>query len=345
MALQDVPSELGPTRVLPRTHADPVAHEHRSEADLRAYLATTPSRLALLRTGDALLYDGRILHCGSENVGGEPRVLFYVTFRHAADDDDTLDLRVSEDAHSILPELRGTHTLGKLLAAQDAQDVQDTRDAPHAPAAAADDDGWRVATMAWIRGLVIRHELCPWALPAINNVERGGFRLISASPCDASAVVAQEAAALIRSRVPRPTTLIVFADADADAGADASLHDPAAFAALYRRAISSMDPDEGVDVLAFHPLRLDSGPGCSTDPDDAAHFSVRSPLPTLQLLRRDDLEIARSEWCAAHRSRLPGALQLLHDNKARLRALGSEAICAMFGEWRQRLALGTRSSM
>ena len=45
----------------------------------------------------------------------------------------------------------------------------------------------------------------------------------------------------------------------------------------------------GVDLLAFHRRRLDLGPGCHADTADAAHFTVRSPYPTLQLLMVSDL--------------------------------------------------------
>ena len=45
---------------------------------------------------------------------------------------------------------------------------------------------------------------------------------------------------------------------------------------------------DGIDILAFHRRRLDNGPGC-LGADDAAHFSVRSPYPTLQLLMVQDL--------------------------------------------------------
>ena len=50
---------------------------------------------------------------------------------------------------------------------------------------------------------------------------------------------------------------------------------------------------------------------------------MRSPLPTVQLLRCSDLAAARDEWRQAHDSSLPGALQLLLDNKQRLRELGT----------------------
>ena len=90
----------------------------------------------------------------------------------------------------------------------------------------------------------------------------------------------------------------------------------------------------GVDMLAFHPMRSDAGPGCAArDPTDAGHYSVRSPLPTIQLLRSEDLESSREAYAArrvqgaamarARHPRAPGALALLLENKRRLRSLGT----------------------
>ena len=45
-----------------------------------------PSCVALLQTGDAALYDGRLLHCGGANRSDALRILFYLTLRAATDD-------------------------------------------------------------------------------------------------------------------------------------------------------------------------------------------------------------------------------------------------------------------
>ena len=45
-----------------------------------------PSCVALLKAGEAALYDGRLLHCGGANRSDELRILFYLTFRAATDD-------------------------------------------------------------------------------------------------------------------------------------------------------------------------------------------------------------------------------------------------------------------
>ena len=99
VALQPVSREMGPTRFLPRTHADP-AHAKivargdatglggggsggRGEGGKRAPAAgrPPPSWVGLLETGDAAFYDGRLLHCGGANRSDRPRALFYLTFR------------------------------------------------------------------------------------------------------------------------------------------------------------------------------------------------------------------------------------------------------------------------
>jgi len=101
VALQPVTRAMGPTRFLPRTHVDAAAHAAlAARGDATGLLcaaargsggddgggggddggggggdapaggaaaAPAPSRVGLLDTGDATLYDGRLLHCGGAN--------------------------------------------------------------------------------------------------------------------------------------------------------------------------------------------------------------------------------------------------------------------------------------
>ena len=92
VALQPVSQALGPTRWLPTTHSDAAAHAAvNTKGDvtiLRGDDGIGPplSYIGLLDTGDASLYDGRILHCGGTNEAGSTddgdglRVLFHTTF-------------------------------------------------------------------------------------------------------------------------------------------------------------------------------------------------------------------------------------------------------------------------
>ena len=83
VALQDVEHTMGPTRFLPETHTTK-AHL-RFAADKSRFLNTVPSRVALLHAGDAALYDGRVLHCGTGNASERKRLLLVVTVRHKSD--------------------------------------------------------------------------------------------------------------------------------------------------------------------------------------------------------------------------------------------------------------------
>ena len=94
VALQPVTRAMGPTRFLPRTHTSPQPAKIVAKTDATGLHgnpiggADAPRKpplswVGLLGTGDAALYDGRLLHCGGANRAGRPRILFYVTFRAA----------------------------------------------------------------------------------------------------------------------------------------------------------------------------------------------------------------------------------------------------------------------
>ena len=91
IALQPITRDMGPTRFLPRTHVDQAAHKAlQSHGDATGLgrnhggQAQPPqSRVGCLASGDAALYDGRLLHCGGANRSDRLRVLFYLTVRHA----------------------------------------------------------------------------------------------------------------------------------------------------------------------------------------------------------------------------------------------------------------------
>ena len=90
------------------------------------------ARIAPLHSaGEASVYDGRLRHSGSANRGDALRVLFYVTFRHAADDKATIGMRVNNAAHSIRSEYAGKLRL------------RDLRASP--PATSAVTDAWPLA--------------------------------------------------------------------------------------------------------------------------------------------------------------------------------------------------------
>mmetsp|Transcript_2714 Transcript_2714/g.5777 ORF Transcript_2714/g.5777 Transcript_2714/m.5777 type:complete len:227 (-) Transcript_2714:125-805(-) len=176
----------------------------------------------------------------------------------------------------------------------------------------------RSVTLRWIDNLVIALGLCPWAYKARMSPS---LQIQSAQSARSFTEAAMSASKeLVESQMRNPTTMIVLPQHEYCA----EVHCFSRLCAQIIRRVAQAHPE--VDIIAFHPLRLDSGPGCSLAADDPAHFSVRSLLPTIQLLRRDELNQARFEWAATHKSPLPGALSLLNENKAKLRAIGNSEL-------------------
>ena len=83
VALQDVTESMGPTRFLLSTNRQ--ASHRQFSADKTSFLNKAVSRIALLQEGDAVVYDSRVLHCGTENHSDKPRVLLVLTVRHVED--------------------------------------------------------------------------------------------------------------------------------------------------------------------------------------------------------------------------------------------------------------------
>ena len=150
VALQPVTHAMGPTRFVANTHADAAAFAAFEAAGDATGLDVAPdgfspplSYAGLLETGDASLYDARILHSGGSNqppgsedvpgqggsgkltgdgTGGEGssaqpvtaddglRVLFYLTFRHAG----RPQVETDPASRSLLARLDGRVTLGML---------------------------------------------------------------------------------------------------------------------------------------------------------------------------------------------------------------------------------------
>ena len=131
VALQEVTRAMGPTRFLLGSHTEE-AHDQfeemgrdEPEAFVNEYLEEERGACGLVETGEATLYDGRLLHGGGANEEGLPgflrakglegttRVLFYVTFARA-DAVAELDELSNYRAYSLLEGYRGKFTLGQL---------------------------------------------------------------------------------------------------------------------------------------------------------------------------------------------------------------------------------------
>ncbi|CAK9090824.1 unnamed protein product [Durusdinium trenchii] len=182
-------------------------------------------------------------------------------------------------------------------------------------------------TQRWISELVVASPaspgLCPWAARAQQRLVHGRWGQVEASEA-VRRLRRVEGERLRNTSAAWPTTLVVFSHPDFAGPAGL-----VTFSQLWRDVAKSQQED--LDLLAFHPCREDRGPGCRAHPRDAGHFSVRAPWPTLQLLRASDLYAARAEWLRRGEPG-PGALSLLLQNKARLRAEGSYGALGI-GSW------------
>lgn len=83
ISLQDVTEDMGPTVFLPRSHTEACHEAYHSEnaTDLEDVLRSHPCVTGIMRCGDAIVFDSRLLHCGSANRSMRRRVLFYLSFR------------------------------------------------------------------------------------------------------------------------------------------------------------------------------------------------------------------------------------------------------------------------
>jgi ectoine hydroxylase-related dioxygenase (phytanoyl-CoA dioxygenase family) len=93
VALQDVTVEMGPTTWLPRTH-NKESHERFKDSSSSGggggdggdspkddLIKTQPAVLGLLPKGSCVVFDSRVLHCGTANLSSKSRALFYFSFK------------------------------------------------------------------------------------------------------------------------------------------------------------------------------------------------------------------------------------------------------------------------
>ena len=82
VALQDIDATMGPTLFFPGTHTAEAHALFRSGTRSASKLkAVRPTWQGSIRSGDATLYDSRLLHGGGANTSPRRRVLFYLSFR------------------------------------------------------------------------------------------------------------------------------------------------------------------------------------------------------------------------------------------------------------------------
>jgi hypothetical protein len=84
LALQDVTEPMGPTAFLPGKHTEKETDIFMDLSRRDEQLSHAACKIATLKKGDAVLFDARVLHCGTANelVGGSTRAIFNFSFRN-----------------------------------------------------------------------------------------------------------------------------------------------------------------------------------------------------------------------------------------------------------------------
>jgi hypothetical protein len=82
LALQDVTTTMGPTTFLRASHTETAntAFEHKGDAFDSLLRASQPFE-SCLETGDLVVFDARVLHCGTANRSDTDRALFNFSFK------------------------------------------------------------------------------------------------------------------------------------------------------------------------------------------------------------------------------------------------------------------------
>lgn len=86
IALQDVTFDMGHTVFLPRTHT-PEAHLlwNSNQNQKEKFISCNKAVESNLKCGDVVIFDSRLLHCGTANKSKLQRVLFYFTLSKGQD--------------------------------------------------------------------------------------------------------------------------------------------------------------------------------------------------------------------------------------------------------------------
>ena len=180
----------------------------------------------------------------------------------------------------------------------------------------------RRSSARWLERVVIGQKLCPFAPPVLPRL-----RLCESEAQDEDQIVAEVAAEAqvlkegLEMQQQQPaaavteTTLVVLPNLGCTASWQAFVR---LSWRLQAEAIVDAGLESDIQLVLFHPAAVHSAYGESPE-EDAADYAIRSPFPTVHLLREVDLLAAVRGYAAAEG--IPAR------NKARLRALGPQ-VCA-----------------
>ena len=171
-------------------------------------------------------------------------------------------------------------------------------------------------TRAWVEHAVIGLNLCPFA-KAVMAKGQVHYAVTPATGWnDLLAALEQEVNGLMAC-VPevRDTSLLIAPQALPD------FFEFNGFIGEAERLLARRELDGVLQLAYFHPQFEFAG----ADPDDIAHFTNRSPYPTLHLLRADSITRAVQAF--------PDASAIYEANIATLRRMGPEGWARLSQEW------------
>ena len=132
------------------------------------------------------------------------------------------------------------------------------------------------STRNWIRDVVVKLNLCPWAGSPLQS---GDLRVMEACAADALAIARREFDAV--AATANATVAIAISDACA-------FEDYLVLVGLVDDAIDAAGHRGAIQLATFPPdYQFGDAPG-----DAASHWTTRSPFPVLHLLRERDVERA-----------------------------------------------------
>ncbi len=175
-------------------------------------------------------------------------------------------------------------------------------------------------TKQWLIDIVVGHNFCPFAKREVLG-DKVHYQVTDADALEQSLMVLQQELQQLQQQPQIATSLIIFNTGFADFEQFLDLVD-----------LANVYVDQGgyrgeFQLAHFHPDYLFEG----EDPDDASHFTNRSPYPMLHLLREADLEQALKNY--------PNPETIPENNIAKARDLGQ----AYFIHYLQQLSQGNQS--
>ncbi|MDB2438488.1 DUF1415 domain-containing protein [Hellea sp.] len=140
-------------------------------------------------------------------------------------------------------------------------------------------------TKIWLSSIVIAHNICPFAKREFDS-GRIHYEVIETSETQRQLEQLIAQCAALDKDAARETSLLIFPSSLSDYG------DYLDFLALATALLKTQDYEGIYQLASFHP----DYQFAETPPDDASHYTNRSPYPMLHILREASVEAALKHY-------------------------------------------------